>query len=1150
MLESDLKFEHDDREKSQSQFTQVKQDKSRRIRRRNNVLSAKSRFLVCGQPAVPLNAKVKTTSGDNGIMEAKYECDPGYELFGPSTIKCDPRRGWERELPFCGTNVAFRKPVNQSSYTRQGPAVYANDGKPGNQNPDGQECSETQKETSPWWKVDLITPQAVRVVRITTRGCCGHQPIQDLEIRVGNSSVDLQRNPLCAWYPGTVDEGITKTFTCARALVGQYVAIQLVGVEGSLSLCEVEVFTNEEFSVEKCTAPNLSPETVVGTFSRTCYEFHVTRGENFEKAQQICQSHGGDLIHNFRDIANDYILSELERRKGELKTQLVWIGAQKEPGITSRTWKWVTGDLVLRPAWGKDQPNNYNGEQNCVVLDGGRNWLWNDVGCNLDYLHFICQHAPLYCGSPDSLQNTTVIGKNYTVGSKITYTCPKDHALIGEEIRTCTSEGVWSGRAPTCKYIDCGPLQPIRDGLIKISGTVTTYGVTAKYVCNTNFTLIGNETRTCGLEGWSGETPQCLIDYCPEPPSISGGKVVITGKRSGSTAMYECQTGYVLSGDPIITCGLGGEWTGKPPSCRYVDCGAPPRPDHGTAMLLNDSTTVGAMVKYQCEDDYWLVGPSDMSCTKEGKWSGEAPICELITCDTPHVPPGSYVVGYDYNIHSTIEYHCDPGHILRGAPILECLETGEWSGDAPFCEFIDCGLLPPVPFATHKYVQNTTFIGSEVVFTCAATHKLSGVTKRTCLESGLWSDLPPKCEEIRCPEPTLAPHSILSVTGNDRMYGRTLIRTAESGPSTAQTYKVGALAKYRCERGYKIVGEPLITCEDNGLWSGDIPECIYVECGNPPSIERGKLTLATNATYYGAAALYECNSNFKLHGVSRRLCSEDGTWSHETPSCQEITCDEPEVSEMVLVDSGTRSVGSEAKFSCMRGRYLVGNDTRICQKSGQWTGKSPICKPVDCGLPLPIENGRVIVVNESTIYGGSAEYHCLPNFNRIGQFLRKCLEDGKWSGEEPRCEVAANEAQESSGLGTGIAIGATIIVVLLIIIGLIFLHRNKARPVKNTENVQAAETKEDRNASVMSYATLDGRGRPELANPATFNTFHRPSHSRNRNINNNLRATENIYDQIPNEQYYDAPYEMRTNDEVYEPEPSGNMITINGISVR
>lgn len=41
------------------------------------------------------------------------------------------------------------------------------------------------------------------------------------------------------------DEGTTKTFTCARPLIGQYVAIQLVGVEGSLSLCEVEVFSND-----------------------------------------------------------------------------------------------------------------------------------------------------------------------------------------------------------------------------------------------------------------------------------------------------------------------------------------------------------------------------------------------------------------------------------------------------------------------------------------------------------------------------------------------------------------------------------------------------------------------------------------------------------------------------------------------------------------------------------------------------------------------------------------------------------------------------------------------------------------------------------------------------------------------------------------
>lgn len=93
--------------------------------------------------------------------------------------------------------------------------------------------------------------------------------------------------------------------------------------------------------------------------------------------------------------------------------------------------------------------------------------------------------------------------------------------------------------------------------------------------------------------------------------------------------------------------------------------------------------------------------------------------------------------------------------------------------------------------------------------------------------------------------------------------------------------------------------------------------------------------------------------------------------------------------------------------------------------------------------------------------------------------------------------MITNEAQESNGLGTGIAIGAAIIVILLVLIGLVVLHKNKARPVKNTENVQGAERKEDQNAAVMSYSSLEGttqingngRGAYDLTNRATFNTF-------------------------------------------------------------
>lgn len=96
---------------------------------------------------------------------------------------------------------------------------------------------------------------------------------------------------------------------------------------------------------------------------------------------------------------------------------------------------------------------------------------------------------------------------------------------------------------------------------------------------------------------------------------------------------------------------MGGEWTGKTPVCRFVDCGTPVRPDRGNIQLINDSTTVGSVVKYHCDDDYWLVGPAEMSCTKEGKWSGDAPSCECKLTNYSNLYIGYVVVQFKlYNV--------------------------------------------------------------------------------------------------------------------------------------------------------------------------------------------------------------------------------------------------------------------------------------------------------------------------------------------------------------------------------------------------------------------------------------------------------------------------------------------------------------------
>lgn len=60
--------------------------------------------------------------------------------------------------------------------------------------------------------------------------------------------------------------------------------------------------------------------------------------------------------------------------------------------------------------------------------------------------------------------------------------------------------------------------------------------------------------------------------------------------------------------------------------------------------------------------------------------------CAVITCGEPEVPPGGYVVGYDFNVHSKIEFHCEPGYLLTGQSLLECTSQGEWSGSPPACQ--------------------------------------------------------------------------------------------------------------------------------------------------------------------------------------------------------------------------------------------------------------------------------------------------------------------------------------------------------------------------------------------------------------------------------------------------------------------------------
>lgn len=231
---------------------------------------------------------------------ATYTCDEGYTLFGPSTRSCNSAGIWDGNLPICATNIAYLRPANQSSTTRGAEPFKANDGINSHLH-EGNQCAATQAETSPWWKVDLLQEYTVVVVVVTTRACCDSPALMNLEIRVGNS-LDIQKNRLCAWEPGKVEEGSNVKFECALPLKGRYVILQTAGRESELSLCEVEVYSTEEFAKERCSAT--ADIKTIGVFNKTCYQFNVDDGSSFDSAREKCKQADATITASARNTSH------------------------------------------------------------------------------------------------------------------------------------------------------------------------------------------------------------------------------------------------------------------------------------------------------------------------------------------------------------------------------------------------------------------------------------------------------------------------------------------------------------------------------------------------------------------------------------------------------------------------------------------------------------------------------------------------------------------------------------------------------------------------------------------------------------------------------------------------------------------------------
>ncbi|CAH1795050.1 unnamed protein product, partial [Owenia fusiformis] len=271
---------------------------------------------------------------------------------------------------------------------------------------------------------------------------------------------------------------------------------------------------------------------------------------------------------------------------------------------------------------------------------------------------------------------------------------------------------------------------------------------------------------------------------------------------------------------------------------------------------------------------------------------------------------------------------------------------------------------------------NTTYFNTLVTFSCMEGWKISGDptdvarTQRRCIQNGVWyPEVFPVCERIMCDDPpVLVNGQVFNVTS--REYGGEVF--------------------YACSVGYKIIGNSISTCGNNG-WSA-APTCELIMCPTPVAPSNGQV-IGTDSSY-GSQVTYTCNFGYQIDGARSAFCTESGLWSNPMPNCNRVRCPAPSSTPNGVVNRpGPYLYQDSITIICNSGyEEVTGQIT--CTGFGNWTG-SLACRDI----------------NECNVMAGTCGIHtCV---NTPGAYRCDCL-PGYRNTNPTACEDI-NECQVQNG---------------------------------------------------------------------------------------------------------------------------------------
>ncbi|XP_052783270.1 uncharacterized protein LOC128219502 [Mya arenaria] len=571
-------------------------------------------------------------------------------------------------------------------------------------------------------------------------------------------------------------------------------------------------------------------------------------------------------------------------------------------------------------------------------------------------------------------------GSNY--GDNITVTCYTGYALDGSGIIQCGADRSWSN-APTCGPINCTQLSEILPKNVAIfvgSTNPFSYNDTVELVCKEGYETNSSTTVTCQADGNWTPFPECEAVSCGAfGETIENAEMSQDGSNYGDNITVTCYTGYALDGSGIIQCGADRSWSNAP-TCGPINC-----TQLSEILPKNVAISVRSInpfsynvtVELVCKEGYETNSSTSVTCQADGNWT-PFPECEAVSCGAfgetiMNAETSQYNNSYGDNITVT----CYTGYALEGSGSIQCGADKSWS-DAPSCAPINCTHLSeeilPENLAISEGSANLFHYNITVDLACGVGYIINGTRSVTCQANGTWTNLP-KCNAIKCVK----------------------FIPPEFGDIDKSFY-VGQYLKenvtIKCQDGFKIEDPTISTaeCQSNGTWTTRV-KCVKINCGEHEQVTNGNLDGSDDD--FNSTITISCDPGYALPGPNISTCQANKTWS-EIGQCLPITCTNFDVVENSQNRSTIRDIkyGEDIDILCNDGFVYVGKKPLTCYANGDWPVVN--CSRVTCNGSTGIDHGSVVNTNETAL-----EFKCQDGYESLSGLIVQCI-DGEW-GTLPNC---------------------------------------------------------------------------------------------------------------------------------------------------